>query len=71
MTFLGPKFGASCIIGALGYVSYISTSVLHASTRTSALRQQKPIWVVVKIIVLFWVLSIIRHLVFRGPNRGP
>ena len=27
-------------------------------------------WAVVKIIVPFWVLSIIRHLVFRGPKRG-
>ena len=28
-------------------------------------------WVVVKILVPFWVLSIIRHLVFRGPKKGP
>ena len=28
-------------------------------------------WVVVKIMVPFWVLSILRHLVFRGPKRGP
>ena len=28
-------------------------------------------WVVVKIMVPFWVLSIIRHLVLRGPKRGP
>ena len=27
-------------------------------------------WVVVKIMVPFWVLMRIRHLVFRGPNRG-
>ena len=26
------------------------------------------IWVVVKILVPFWVLSIIRHLIFRGPK---
>ena len=26
-------------------------------------------WVVVKIMVPFWVLSIIRHLLFRGPKR--
>ena len=26
---------------------------------------------VVNIIVLFWVLSILQHLVFRGPKRGP
>ena len=29
------------------------------------------IWVVVKIMVPFWVLGIIRHLIFRGPKRGP
>ena len=28
-------------------------------------------WVVVQIMVPFWVLSIIRHLLFRGPKRGP
>ena len=26
-------------------------------------------WVVVRIMVPFWVLSIVRHLVFRGPKR--
>ena len=29
------------------------------------------IWVVVKIVVLFWVLIIIRHLIFRVPKKGP
>ena len=29
------------------------------------------IWVVVKIVVPFWVLSMMRHLVFRGPKTGP
>ena len=29
------------------------------------------IWVVVKIMVPFGVFSMIRHLVFRGPQRGP
>ena len=29
------------------------------------------IWVVIKIMVPFWALGIIRHLVFRGPRRGP
>ena len=29
------------------------------------------IWVVVKIRVSFWVLIIIRHLVFRVPKKGP
>ena len=29
------------------------------------------IWVVVKILVLFWVLHTIRHVVFRGLKRGP
>ena len=31
----------------------------------------KGIWVVVKVMVPFCVLSIIRHLVYRGPKRGP
>ena len=29
------------------------------------------IWVVVKIMVPFWVLIIIRHLLFRVPKKGP
>ena len=28
-------------------------------------------WVVVKIIVPFWVLNVIRHLGFRESKRGP
>ena len=28
-------------------------------------------WVVVKIMVSFWVLSMIQHRVFRGPQKGP
>ena len=28
------------------------------------------IWVVVKIMVPFWLLLVIRHLVFRGPKKG-
>ena len=28
------------------------------------------IWVVVKLRVPFWVLDIVRHLVFKGPKRG-
>ena len=31
----------------------------------------RPTWVVVKIMVPFWVLVIIRHLMFRAPKRGP
>ena len=30
-----------------------------------------PMWVVVKIRVPFWVLTIVRHLVFRVPKQGP
>ena len=33
--------------------------------------EKNSIWVVVKTTVPFWILSIIRHLVFRGPKRGP
>ena len=29
-----------------------------------------PHWVVVKIMVPFWVLIIIRHLIFRVPKKG-
>ena len=28
------------------------------------------IWVVVKVMVPFWALSVVRHLVFRGRSRG-
>ena len=34
-------------------------------------KHSKSIWVVVKMMVPFWVLSIIRHLVFRGPKKRP
>ena len=27
-------------------------------------------WVVVEVMVSFWVLNIMRHLVFRGPKKG-
>ena len=30
-----------------------------------------PTWVVVKIMGPFWVLIIIRHLIFRVPKTGP
>ena len=29
------------------------------------------IWAVVKIVVPFWVLNIIWHLIFRVPKKGP
>ena len=32
---------------------------------------ETPIWVVVKIRVPFWVLIIIRHLIYRAPKKGP
>ena len=28
-------------------------------------------WVVVKIMLPFWVLNIIRHLIFKVPEKGP
>ena len=28
-------------------------------------------WVVVKIMVPFWVLNIVRRLIFRAPKKGP
>ena len=33
--------------------------------------RNRHMWVVVKIMVPFRVLSMMRHLVFRGPKRGP
>ena len=38
--------------------------IAHSRFRTVGLR------VVVKMMVLVWVLSVIRHLVWRGPKRG-
>ena len=32
--------------------------------------QEGCMWVVVKIMVSFWVLDKILHLIFRGPKRG-
>ena len=29
------------------------------------------IWVVVKIMAPFWIPIIVRHLIFRVPNKGP
>ena len=34
-------------------------------------RWGRAIWVVVKIMVPFWVLNRIRHLLFRVPKKGP
>ena len=42
---------------------------LRARRLTNA--RQSYTWVVVKIIVPFWVLNIIRHLKFRVPKKGP
>ena len=35
------------------------------------IKYQYGIWVVVKIMVPFWLLTIMRQLVFRGPKKGP
>ena len=43
--------------------------VKESEMRTGGPSKRK--WVVVKIMALFRVLSTIRHLVFRGPKRGP
>ena len=34
-------------------------------------RHAHRIWVVVKTMVLFWVLVIVLHLIFRVPKKGP
>ena len=39
----------------------------HANAHTDTLGT----WVVVKIMVRFWVPSIIRHPLFRVPKKGP
>ena len=44
-------------------------SVLKGYRDRCRYRYKLIIWVVVKIMVPFWVLSIIRHLVFRIPKR--
>ena len=31
---------------------------------------ETPIWVVVKIMIPFWVLIVMRHLIFRVPQKG-
>ena len=41
-----------------------------SGSEVGAFRNTGVIWVAVKIMVPFWVLNIIRHLVFRGPKRG-
>ena len=41
-----------------------------AQSRTKKFKETF-IWVVVKIMVPLCLLTIIRHLVFRGPRRGP
>ena len=34
------------------------------------LENEMDIWVVVKIMVSFWIPTIIRHLIFRVPKKG-
>ena len=46
--------------GTLGNTAVDDNKILHDL-----------IWRLVKIMVPFWVLNIMRHLVFRVPKRGP
>ena len=47
----------------LGYCPHLAS--LHNMRHIKGI-----IWVVVKIVVPFWILFIIRHLVFRVPKKG-
>ena len=42
--------------------------ILHVTLK--ALKALNPKWVVVKIMVSFWIPIIIRHLIFRVPQKG-
>ena len=50
---------------------------LHLATKTGSQKMiargllEKQTWVVVKILFLFGVPIIIRHLIFRAPKKGP
>ena len=43
----------------------------HKPCQSSGFLIVTKIWVVVKIVVLFWVLIIVRHLILRVPKKGP
>ena len=48
-----------------------ATEVLSLIADEGCMDLEESTWVVVKIMAPFWVLSIIGHLVFRGPQGGP
>ena len=50
--------------------SELSNSLVWVAVEESEVSYQgRGIWVIIKMMVPFWVLAIIRHLVFRGPKR--
>ena len=54
----------------MGYIPYILRA-MRTSVSVQACTLGMCIWVVVKIMVPFWVPNIIRHLIFRVPEKGP
>ena len=50
------------------YTKLVSTQ--PSTFEQFTLKAWKLIWVVVKVMVPFWVLIIIRHLIFRVPQKG-
>ena len=58
-------------VRAKDFGSRAPSSSLAGLARRAAVFEGNCTWVVVKILVFFWVLDMILHLVFRGPKRGP
>ena len=56
-----------------GHATQISQASDVQLLRTAAFRDHTMAqsWVVVKTMVPFWALNIVRHLVFEGPKKGP
>ena len=48
-----------------------SSSEIEACQIVAVAKNGYWMWVVVKIMLPFWTLSIPQHLVFRGPKQGP
>ena len=56
------------------YVSqkvHAATWALNSLYRSLLGPEVYTIWVVVNIMVPFWILIILRHLIFRVPKKGP
>ena len=66
--YLRPRLQA-CWLRSLGFGCY-PPSPLGCSFMTLKKLREERIWMVVKIMVPFGLLRILRHLVFRGPKKG-